>query len=225
MAMDWNEINERRISEITQEIRLYCAQKKSIMTPRAFDRARRSFDDLLDNIAQRNPKSIGVVKSLKKSMERQEECIADCSELQAKCLARGVVYNKIGNDLQLYPITAKKKISLALARGLKECDIPIDEMTDKDIIYVASAITEGERLSKATTLNVFNWFKERGLEPMETRVFAYMYKRQVPVSIKSLPQQEVLGAEYRNAAKSLVDKGFIRELPDNMYFATETITA
>lgn len=30
MAVDWAEVNENRIGEKTQEILLYCAQKKSI---------------------------------------------------------------------------------------------------------------------------------------------------------------------------------------------------
>lgn len=51
MAVDWTEVNERRIGEKTQEILLYCAQKKTSMTQRAFELARLLFEGLLDNIA------------------------------------------------------------------------------------------------------------------------------------------------------------------------------
>lgn len=92
MAVDRAEVNERRIGEKTQEILLYCAQKKSSMTTRAFDLARLSFGRLMDNIADRNPKS--VIDSIRRGMESQNECIASCTEKQAAVL--GIVYNYIG---------------------------------------------------------------------------------------------------------------------------------
>jgi hypothetical protein len=78
--VDWTEVNERRISEKTQEIFLYCAQKKSSMTQRAFDLARLSFERLIDNIAQRNPKSSFVINSIRRGMVSQDESIAICPE-------------------------------------------------------------------------------------------------------------------------------------------------
>ena len=94
MYVDWAEVNERRIGEKTQEIQLYCAQRKESMTPRAFDLARLSFERLLNNISERNPKSSSVCKTIQRSMESQDDCIAYCTENQAAVLARGVVYNK-----------------------------------------------------------------------------------------------------------------------------------
>ncbi len=216
------DVKDRRISEKTQEIYLYCSQKNSSMTPRAFELARISLEQLLDNIADRYPYPLPVINEVRSSITPQEMCVAKCTVEQAKSLAISAVTKYIPDDLNLYPVTAEKKISLAKVRGQKECDIPIDEMTNKDIIYVAYAIAEGECLSKATNLAVFNWFKEIGLDPVETRVFSYIFKKQVPVSIKSLPQQDVLGGDYRKAAKSLVEKGFISEFPDDTFCVTET---
>ena len=82
MAVDWTEVNERRIGEKTQEILLYCAQDRSSMTSRAFDLARLSFGRLLDNIADRNPSSSFVIDTIRRGMERQDDRIAFCTENQ-----------------------------------------------------------------------------------------------------------------------------------------------
>ena len=158
-------------------------------------------------------------------MDSQGECIAICTEKQAASLARGVVYNYIGDDLNLYPITAEKKLLRAKARKLSECSVDIDEMTVKDIIYVASAITEGENFSKQTMRAVYEWFQQIGLNPIQTRVYSVLFMKAAPMSLKSMPQQTILAAEYRKAAKELVDKGFIAELPGDKYCITETTIA
>lgn len=225
MYVDWTEVNERRISEKTQEIRLYCAQKKSSMTERAFDLARLSFGRLLDNIEERNPKSSAVVGGIRKGMESQDDCIAIISEKQAGVLARGVVYNYIGDDLNLYPITAEKKLLRSKVREQKECDIPMDEMTVKDIIYVAAALTEGENFSKQTMRAIYDWFQGIGIDPIQTRVFSVLFMKGEPVSLQSIPQHSMFAAEYRKAAKALVEKGFICEMPDGKYNVTETTIA
>ena len=160
MYVDWTEVNERRIGEKTQEIHLYCAQKKELMTERAFDLARLSLVRLMNNITERNSRSSSVCKAIQQSMDNQDDCIAYCTENQAAVLARGVVYNCIGDDLDLYPITAEKKLFRTKLRDLPVCDIPKDEMTVKDFIYIASAIAEGENISTATMLSVFEWFRD-----------------------------------------------------------------
>lgn len=225
MSVDWSDVNERRIGEKTQEILLYCAQKKSSMTARAFDLARLSFSRLLDNIADRNPKSSLVINSLRRGMESQDDCIASCTERQATVLARGVVYNYIGDDLNLYPITAEKKLLRSKVRQQTECNIPLEEMTVKDIIYVAYAITEGENFSKPTMRAVYEWFQQIGLNPIQTRVFSVLFIKAEPMSLNSIPQHNMFPTEYRKAAKELVDKGFISELPGNLYCVTETTIA
>ncbi len=221
MPVDWKEVNDRRISEKTQEILLYCSQKKSSMTPRAFDLARISFEQLLDNIAERNPKSYPIVEGVRRGLKTQEEVVAVCSEKQAAALARGVVYNYMVDDLNLYPITAAQKILRAKTRDLIECDIPIDEMTVNDIIYVASVLAGDVKLSKATARAVFSWFNNVGLNAVEARVFSYLYQEPAPISIKALPQYGILGSEYREAANSLVEKGYIREVQDDVYSVAE----
>lgn len=55
MPVDWKEVNERRIEEKAQELLLYCSHGKEEMTPRAFELARISLSNLLDNIAERDP--------------------------------------------------------------------------------------------------------------------------------------------------------------------------
>ena len=147
MYVDWAVVNERRIGERTQEILLYSAQKIESMTTRAFVLARSSFERLLNNIAERNLRSSSVCKSILRSMDNQDDCVAYCTEKQAAVLARGVVYNYIGDDLDLYPITAERKLLRAKVRGIPACDIPRDEMTVNDLIYIASAIAEGEKMS------------------------------------------------------------------------------
>ena len=225
MYVNWAEVNERRIGEKTLEIRLYCAQKKQSMTPRAFDLARLSLERLLDNISDRTPKSNYAVKAVRESMITQDECIAICDEKQAASLARGVVYNYIGDDLSLYPITAEKKLLRAKVREQKECEIPIEEMTPRDIIFVAASITEGENFSKKTMRAVYDWFREIGLTPIQTRVFSVLFIKGVPLPIKAIPQQALFYAEYRKAAKALIDKGFIIKLPCDLYCVTETTIA
>lgn len=225
MAVDWKEVNERRIGEKTQEILLYCAQKKSSMTQRAFDLARLSLERLLDNIAQRNPKSSSIVDSIRRGMVSQDDCIAKCTEKQAAVLARGVVYNYIGDDLDLYPITAEKKLLRTKVRKLSECNIAIEEMTVKDIIYVVSAITEGENFSKQTMRAAYDWFLEIGLNPIQARVYSVLFMKATPMSLKSVPQQSLFASEYRKAAKELTAKGFITELPGDLYCVTETTIA
>lgn len=225
MGVDWTEVNERRISEITQEIRLYCSRKKVDMTPRAFELAQISFGRLLDNISDRNPRSTIICSTIQQSMESQDEVIATCSEKQAAILARGVVYNYIGDDLNLYPITAEQKLLRSKARNLEVCDIPKDEMTAKDFIFVASAVAGGENFSRKTMRAVFEWFGEIGLDPIQTRVFSVLLFKQEPMSIAALPQYYLFGADYRKAVKELVEKGFISELPGNMYCVTETTIA
>lgn len=225
MSVNWTEVNERRIGEKTQEILLYCAQKRTDMTPRAFDLARLSFERLLDNISDRNPASSSMIYYLRNSMYAQDKYVAFCSDEQARSLARSIVYNCIGDDLNLYPVTAEKKVLRAKAKSLKECNIPIDEMTALDCIYVVSAIAEGENISKSTIQSVFAWFREIGLTPMQARVYSVLFRKGKPISIRSFPQFSLLSTEYYKAAKELVSQGYIYALPEKMYCITERTIA
>lgn len=53
-------------------------------------------------------------------------------------------------------------------------------------------------------------------------VYSVLYMKAAPMSLKSMPQQTILAAEYRKVAKELVAKGFIAELPGEKYCITET---
>ena len=131
------------------------------------------------------------------------------------------MYNYIGDDLDLYPITAEKKLLRAKARKMKACDIPINEMTTQDKIYVVSAIAEGENFSPATMRSVFDWFIGIGMDPIQARVFAFLFMKRKPMSLKSLPQQSLFASEYKKAAKALVTNGFISELPGDLFCVNE----
>lgn len=222
MPVDWKAVNERRISEKSQEIQLYCSQKRQSMTPRAFDLARLSLERLLDNIGDRTPRVNYALKAVRQSMSTQDVFVAECNGQQAEALARGVVYNYIGDDLNLYPITAEKKLTVSKARKQMVCNIPIEEMTPRDIIYVTAAVAEGENFSKPTMLAVYEWFKEIGLDPTEARIFSLLFLQGKPVSLSSLPQYNLFSSKYRSAAKALAEKGFICELPGNLLCVTET---
>ena len=222
MPVNWTEVNERRIGEKMQEILLYCAQTKAEMTPRAFDLARLSFERLLDNIVDRNPRSLAIVLPIRQSLNSDNDCVAVCSKKRAENLARTIVYKYISDDLDLYPVTAEKKLTRSKVRGLKECDIPKDELTEKDMIYVVAAIVEGENFSKSTMRTVFEWFQQIGLDPFQARIFAYLFLKQEPARIKSIPQYNLFSAEYRKAAKSLLDRGYLYEFPGELLGVTET---
>ena len=222
MPVDWTEVNERRISEKTQEISLYCAQKRKDMTPRGFELARLSFEKLLDNIVERNPRAASMCKSIRKGMSEGNNQVAKCSLKQAECLSRDVVYNFIGDDLDLYPVSAESKLNRAKVRGLQQCDIPKDEMTVKDFIFVVYAIANGDNFSKRTMRDAFSWFQEIGMDPIQARVFSYLFIKQTPLSLREFPQQELFSCEYRKAARGLVKTGFISELPGELFCITET---
>ena len=214
------DVRERRISEKTQEIFLYCAQKKSSMTPRAFDRARSSLKTLLENIADRDPKYAGIPRTVIKSMEKQEECIAKCSSKQAENLATTIVSRGIPDDLDLYPISAEQKLNRSKARGLIECDIPIDEMTFKDKVFVVWA-SFNEKFSSKTFAAVRDWFKEVGLDINQARVYAALYFSESPLLINSLPQYILLRDEYRGAIKTMLEKGIVNKDQEGRFYLTE----
>ncbi len=227
MDSHWPQINSKRIREKAQEIQLYCAQKWDHMTPRAFELARLSFERLLENIAKRDKYSMAasVAEDIIHEMDALDDYVARCSEKQAIILARSIVYKCVGDDLNLYPVSAEKKLLRSKARGFRECDIPKEEMTVQDFLFVASSIAEGENYSKSTMRAVYDWFREIGLTPTQARVFSILFRSNKPRSIKSLPQYEIFHLEYRNAVNELVNKGFICKLPDDLYCVTETIIA
>ena len=213
----WDEINDRRIEEKTQEVFSYCAQKKSAMTIRSFELARLSLEHLLDNIAERDNTYAGIPKKVKESMDLQDNVVAECTLNQAASLARSIVYKAIGDDLNLYPVTAEKKLSQSKQRGEALCNIPANEMTAKDYLFVAKSLSDGEAFTRGTVLSVFIFFNDYGFDPMMTRVFAsYAYFKE-PKPLTALPLQSVLGTDYRKTAEKLVSLGVMRKTSDKDY--------
>ncbi len=217
---NWTEINERRIGEKTQEVKNYCAQRRDSMTPRAFERARISLAYLLDNLMERNPAYSGIPETVKNSMNKNIDTVAECSDEQALSLARTIVYNAVGDDIRLYPVTALQKIQKSRARG-EQVNIPADEMTARDFLTVARAITEGVEISQETTLSVFKKFNDEGFDPYMTRVYGYVAFSTKSFNIKSVPGFSTFGSEYRKAAESLTKLGFFVKNQDGQYQITD----
>ena len=209
--MDWTEVNERRIKEKTQELMIYCAQKRCDMTARGFELARISLDRLLDNIVARNSGYSSIPETVRRSMEHQDICVAECSENQAASLARTIVYKCIGDDLDLYPVSASKKLLRSKARGYEILDIPKDEMTVRDRFFVMYSIVSGEQFSRSMQMELTTWFRDLGLDVYQAQVYSVIFHLERPVSIKALPRQSQFRTDYRKAAKTLVEKGLLRE--------------
>ncbi len=187
------------------------------MTIRSFELARLSLAQLLDDIAERDYTHARIPKMVKKSMEHQEDVVAECTLNQAASLARSIVYRGVGDDLNLYPVSAEKKLSRSRQRGETLCSIPADEMTVKDYLFVAKSLSDGESFTKGTVSSVFAFFNDYGFDPMMTRVFAsYAYFKN-PAPLTALPLQSVLGTYYRNTAEKLVSMGVMRKTSDKDY--------
>ena len=221
MAVDWNEINDRRIGEKTLELKLYCSRRRDEMTPRAFELARKSLSVLLDNILERNWGFPDVPCRVGSTMTTQNEYVAICSENEAKNLARTIVYKSIGDDLNLYPITAEGKLQRSKIRGFGACSIPADEMTFKDCMYVVYAIMKGENFSPETARACFNRFEKHNMTPLMARVYAGIYYNNGTAEIASLPQFSKFISEYRGAAKELASLGFLHKNDNDVYSFTE----
>lgn len=217
----WDEINDRRIEEKTQEVLSYCAQKKGDMTIRSFELARLSLEHLLDNIMERDYTHAGIPKMVKDSMIYKEDVVAECNLNQAASLARSIVYKAIGDDLNLYPVTAEKKLSRSKQRGEELCNIPANEMTARDYLFVAKSLSDGEAFTRGTALNVFFFFNDYGFDPMMTRVFASYAFFRGPKPLSALPLQSVLGTDYRKPAEKLVSMGVMRKASDKDYELAE----
>lgn len=219
---NWTETNERRIGEKTQELRNYCSQRRDSMTPRAFELARISLANLLDNLMDRNPDYRGIPETVKQSMDNSEiDTVARCSDEQAQSLARTIVYKAVGDDIGLYPVTALQKIQKSRAKGEPVCDIPADEMTARDFLTVAHAIAEGVRMSPKTIQAVISKFREKEFTPLMMRVYGYFAFTTRPFNIRSLPGYSVCSSEYKRSAEKLTELGFFAKNPEGEYQVTD----
>ena len=221
MPVDWNEVNVRRISEKTQEIRLYCAQRWCDMTPRSFELARISLSNLLDNLMDRNKMYANIPKTIKLSMNRQRDCVAVCSEKQAACLARTVVYDCVGDDLNLYPVKAEQKLQLSKKRGESSCRISEDEVMPWDCLYIVYSLTKGENYTKDTMTAVFSRFQKAGFDPFMARVYSAYFFSINPIIISALPQFSIFLYKYNTAARALVERGYLVSVDTDIYKVTD----
>lgn len=222
MPVDWNEVNERRIGEKKLELRNYCSQRKEDMTPRAFEMARISLINLLDNITDRNTNYSGIPETVKRSMDSQDNVVAICSEKQAESLARTIVYKAIGDDLNLYPVTAEQKLQRTKVRKMDVCSIPDCEMVFKDCMFVVFAVMQGANFSRETMISCFKRFQQHQLNPIMARVYTGVYFKGSSARIDSLPQYSMFSADYRKAAKDLVAKNLLKTEDNIVYTITDT---
>lgn len=179
--MDWTEINERRISEKSQEIYNYCKQRKEDMTPMAFNKAKISLGELLQNLSDRDRFENGVAQTVKRSIDTEKDIVARCSEKQAEALAKVVVHQGVGDDLGLYPVSGKKKVERDIAymkRTGQKMGNPwgIDELTEKDMLYFIRQHLDGVCLSTKTLPSIYKYFIEHfSLDPDAAKTVAYIY--------------------------------------------------
>ena len=200
---------------------LYCSRCKNQMTPRTFEKAQESFEKLLDNIRDRNMAYSVIPERIKDSIDGENKCVANISERQAVVLARTIVYKGVGDDLNLYPITAEDHLQRSKLRGSSECSIPDDEMLFEDCMYVINEMMKGANFSRETMTSCFNRFRKFNLDPNMSRVYAGIYYNNGPVEIESLPGFQTLVKEYRKAAKDLVDLGYLKTEDNIFYSLTE----
>ena len=223
MSANWAEVNEKRISEKTQEILLYCNQKASLMTSRAFELARISFSQLIDNLVQRNIKLTGIAKAIKQSMESQNSCIAICSEQKADLMAKTIVYDYVGNDLNLYPVSAKQKLQRSQARKEQLCVIPLEEMTFKDCLFViySSLYNNSIQFSRETINSAYTVLEQKGLSRLQANIYAFLCVKGTRIRLIEIPNYSILSTDYRLAAKGLLENGVINEVEPGFFSLAE----
>lgn len=220
MPTNWTEINERRIGEKKQELLIYCSTRRDSLTQRSFELARESLKPLLGNLMDRNSGYEGIPNSVWRSMEIQDEVIAKCSEKQAEAMAKTIVLKGIGDDLNLYPLTAEQKIQRAKQQH-RVCFIRIDEMTLKDMLFVSRAHRMGDNISPDTMRPLYRFFDDSyGFTPYMVQVYACLYYADGPKNIRSLPGYAQSSDRYHTAAKELLRRGFISQ-NDNEYALTD----
>ena len=217
---DWKEVNERRISEKSQEIMLYCSQTRKSMTARSFELAKLSLRRLLVNIIDRNPMYKAIPETVLSSLDTSSNRVAICSEKQASALAKAVVYNAISDDLDLYPVLATQKYQRSKSRGETQCHITTDEMTQNDMLYVIHEAMHGGTFSKETILSIYNHFRGINIDPYQLRLLAECHFSDKQLDIRSLPQYFTSSSKYQEAATRLVEKELIRKVMNGVYERT-----
>ena len=218
--VDWTEVNERRIGEKTQEILLYCSQKRSNMTVRAFELAQLSLQRLLLNIIDRNPAYKSIPETVLNSIQNQSYKVASCSEKQAVALAKTIVYKAIGDDLDLYPVKAVQKVQHSITRGESMCHIPLDEMTSEDMYFVVHAAMHNTVFSQETVRSIFDFFRKLDLDPYQVRILAECYFSDKPLILRQIPHYFSSSPNYQKAADELVEKEYLRLIENGVYERT-----
>ena len=96
-------------------------------------------------------------------------------------------------------------------------------MVFKDCMYVVFAVMQGENFSRETMISCFNRFQQHKLSPMMARVYAGVYYKGASARIDSLPQYSMFSAEYRKAAKDLVNINLLRTADHIVFSLTDII--
>lgn len=151
------------------------------MTPEAFKKAKLSLGNLLKNLADRDRFAKEVAQTVDKSIDTEKDIVANCSEKQAEVFAKVVVYNAVGDDLGLYPVSGEKKVERDIAymkRTGQKMGNPwgLDELTEKDMLYFIRQHINGVCLSTKTLPSIYKYFIEHfSLDPAAAKTVAYIY--------------------------------------------------
>lgn len=205
--MDYKEINERRISEKTQEVLNYCRQSHTSMTPEAFRKAKESMKRLLENVKDRDNYSLNSIKEVLESIGNQEDTVAICDSEKADRIAKVIVYKCIGDDLNLYPVSGKAKIDKDMVKK-QTTDYSIDELTIKDMLYFIYAHTQNNKqhynLSTVTMPAIYSYFKEHyDFDLYMSKIIAQLY-------YQPLNKHKIQSWQTNNAGTRLIERGIVK---------------
>lgn len=202
--MDYKEINERRISEKTQEVFNYCRQSHVSMTPEAFRKAKESMKRLLENVKDRDKYSLNSIKKVLESIDNQDNTVAICDSEQADKIAKVIVYQYIGDDLNLYPVSGRAKIDKDKAKN-KPTDYSINELTINDMLLFINAHTKQYcNLSNKTMPAIYKYFQEHyDFDNYMSKIIAQLY-------FKPDNKHKIKYWQNNNAGAKLIELGIVK---------------
>lgn len=179
---NWGEINERRVSEKTQEIYNYCKQSRQDMTETAFKKAKESLKILLTDVKECDRYHLQAIRSVLDSIDKRNDILAVCSTEQADRIAKVLVYQGFRDDLNLYPVRAAQKIGRDEKRGVIT-DYNVEELTSADMMYFIRAHVNGANLSRHTMPSIYRSVKECfGLDLYMAKIIAQLFFNPMPIS-------------------------------------------
>lgn len=177
------------------------------MTERAFVKARNSLSSLLDNLSDRDrfkdDDDKGVADSIKAGIDASGDVVAKCTMPQANALAKIAVHRGVSDDLNLYPVSAERKLGRDLVRKTIT-DYEIEELTLKDMLYFVGKHVEGREMSRYTMPKIYQHLQaEYGFDVYMSKVVAQVY---------FIPKNplKIVGWGVNDAGKKLLERGVVK---------------